>query len=56
MPANIGLLGTYETKEEAVRTWRGEARCRDTEHAIHNQDGTLGERNSYGRDPVEDSG
>jgi hypothetical protein len=50
------LLGTFESKEEAIRAGRGEARRRHTEHVIHNQDGTIGERNSYGEDPADRPG
>ncbi|QXU51860.1 DUF2188 domain-containing protein [Rhodococcus sp. LW-XY12] len=37
------LLGTYPTREEARR--------RKVEHLVHNLDGTIGERNTYGHDP-----
>ena len=49
-------LGTYETKDAATRAGRGEARRRHTEHVIHNQDGTIAERNSYGDDPADRPG
>jgi hypothetical protein len=39
------------TKEEAVSVGRDMARARKVEHLIHNQDGQIGERNSYGNDP-----
>jgi Uncharacterized protein conserved in bacteria (DUF2188) len=45
------LPGTYSTKDEAVSAGRARARSDKTEHVIHNQDGTIGERNSYGNDP-----
>jgi len=45
------LDGTHDTKEEAVSAGRDEARKREVEHVIHNQDGTIGEKNSYGNDP-----
>jgi len=50
------LLGSYATKEQAVAVGRGEARRRHTEHVIHNQDGTIAERNSYGDDPADRAG
>jgi len=50
------LLGSYATKQEAVAVGRGEARRRRTEHVIHEQDGTIGERNSYGADPADRPG
>ena len=46
------LLGTFDTKEEAVEAGREEASRRLTEHVIHNKDGSIGERNSYGGDPA----
>ena len=49
-------LGSYETKDAATRAGRGEARRRHTEHVIHNQDGTIAERNSYGDDPGDRPG
>jgi hypothetical protein len=33
-----------------------EARRRQTEHVIHNQDRSIGERNSYGNDPAHRPG
>ncbi len=45
--------GTHETKEAAVAAGRAEAMRRKTEHVIHNEDGTIGERNSYGGDPAD---
>lgn len=43
--------GTHPTKDEAVEAGREEAKRRQTEHHIHNLDGTIGEKNSYGNDP-----
>ena len=40
----------YANKEEAVAAGRGRAKQDTTEHVIHNQDGKIGERNSYGND------
>jgi hypothetical protein len=51
-----GDLSTYGTKEEAVAAGREEARKRQTEHVIHNADGSIGERNSYGSDPSRSPG
>ncbi len=48
--------GTYPTKEEAVAAGRELARQRSTEHVIHNQDGTISERSSYGGDPADRPG
>lgn len=46
----------YATKEDAVEAGRERARQDATEHVIHNQDGTIGERHSYGGDPVSRPG
>jgi Uncharacterized protein conserved in bacteria (DUF2188) len=48
--------GVHATKEEAVRAGRARAQQDETEHVIHNQDGTVGERSSYGRDPASRPG
>jgi hypothetical protein len=50
------LPGTYETKEAAVAAGREEAIRRKTEHVIHNEDTSIGERNSYGGDPAHRPG
>jgi hypothetical protein len=50
------LPGSYATKEAAVSAGRAESIDRKTEHVIHNQDGTIGERNSYGGDPASRPG
>jgi hypothetical protein len=46
----------YATKEEAVAAGRARAKQDKTEHVIHNQDGEIGERNSYGNDPASRPG
>jgi hypothetical protein len=46
----------FETREDAVDDGRAEARRRETEHVIHNQDGSIAERNSYGKDPISRRG
>jgi hypothetical protein len=45
------LLSTHGDKESAVNAGRDEARRREVEHIVKNLDGTIGEKNSYGRDP-----
>jgi hypothetical protein len=40
--------GFHATKEEAVSVGRAAAQYDKSEHVIHNQDGTISERNSYG--------
>ena len=46
----------FATKAEAVEAGREEARRGQTEHVVHNQDGTIGARNSYGNDSASRSG
>ena len=50
------IVGIYATKEEAVSAGRARARHDQTEHVVHDQDGTIGERNSYGNDPASRPG
>lgn len=45
------LGGTHSTKDEAVAAGRARAQQDETEHVIHNQDGTISERSSYGEGP-----
>ncbi|WP_210651360.1 DUF2188 domain-containing protein [Nocardioides sp. SYSU D00065] len=45
------LDGEYDTRAEAIEAGRDEARDRSVEHIIRRQDGTIGERNTYGHDP-----
>ena len=47
------LPNIFVTKDGAVARGRVEATSRETEHVIHNQDGTIGERHSYGDDPAD---
>lgn len=44
------------TKEEAVAAGRARAMQDKTEHVIHNEDGSISERNSYGSDPASRPG
>jgi Uncharacterized protein conserved in bacteria (DUF2188) len=46
------LLASHATKHVAVAAGRDEAIRRKTEHVIHNEDGSIDERNSYGGDPA----
>jgi hypothetical protein len=50
------LPGVHSTKQVAVAAGRAEAVARNTEHVIHNEDGSIGERNSYGGDPAHRPG
>ena len=45
------ILATFDTRVEAVQAGKEEAREREVEHIVHNLDGTIAERESYGRDP-----
>ena len=45
------VLSRHRTKEVAVATGREIARRLKVEHTIHNEDGEIGEKNSYGNDP-----
>jgi hypothetical protein len=46
-----GHHGPYATKEKAVNAGRRIAVDNRAEHLIHNMDGTIHERNTYGHDP-----
>ncbi len=48
--------GGHDTKEAAVSAGRARAQQDKTEHVIHNQDGVISERNSYGGDPASSAG
>ena len=50
------LPDSFDTKEDAVEAGRTEARRRQTEHVIHNENGSIAERNSYGNDPADRPG
>jgi len=50
------LPGVYEVKADAVEAGRSEAKSRGTEHVVHNTDGSIARRNSYGRDPAHRAG
>src|SRR4051812_24030627 len=44
--------GSYVNKAEAREAGRSRALAVGTGHVIHNQDGTISDRNSYGNDPA----
>ena len=44
------LPGAFVAKADATTVGCREARRRKTEHVIHNRDGTIARRNSYGYD------
>ena len=45
------VVSQHRKKDTAVARGRQEARPRESEHAIHNKDGRIGRKNSYGNDP-----
>jgi hypothetical protein len=49
-------LGKFDTKEMAVAAGRKRAIDRKTEHVIHDMDGSISDRNSYGNDPAHRPG
>ena len=48
--------GKFARKTEAVQAGRERARREKTEHVIHNRDGRISSRNSYGSDPRRSKG
>jgi hypothetical protein len=42
---------SHSTKEEAKKAGRELAQRSQVEHMVHNEDGQIHERNSYGNDP-----
>ncbi|MDC0740955.1 DUF2188 domain-containing protein [Polyangium mundeleinium] len=49
-------VSNHETKQVAQDAGRDIARRNGSEHYIHNKDGTISERNSYGNDPRSSKG
>jgi hypothetical protein len=45
------IRGKHRTKQEAVKAARERARRDKTEHVVHNRDGKISSRSSYGSDP-----
>jgi hypothetical protein len=50
------VVSDHETKEPARQSGREVAIDNKSEHYIHNEDGEIGERNSYGNDPKKSPG
>ena len=46
----------FDTKADAQAAGRATARRERTEHVIHNRDGEIGSRKSYGNDPFPPKG
>jgi hypothetical protein len=51
-----GVTSRHPSKEEAAAAGRVTAVLRKTEHLIHNRDGSIAGRNSYGSDPYPPGG
>jgi hypothetical protein len=50
------VISNHRTQETAAEIGRKEAMRRETEHFIHNREGRIRERNSYGNDPYPPKG
>jgi hypothetical protein len=53
---NSRVSNTASTKAEAQAKGRDMARKAKVEHLIHKEDGSIGQRNSYGNDPRRSKG
>ena len=45
------IVSRHRNKDNAQDRGRDIARDNQSEHTIHRRDGTIGEKNSYGKDP-----
>lgn len=45
------VVSNHKTKANAEKAGRLKAKQLETEHVVHNRDGRIGEKNSYGNDP-----
>ncbi len=50
------VTSSHRLKARAVEAGRELAQERKTEHTIHNLDGSIGQKNSYGNDPRQSKG
>ncbi|NMO21934.1 DUF2188 domain-containing protein [Pyxidicoccus fallax] len=50
------VTSTHRLKERAIEAGRDLAQERKTEHVIHNLDGSIRQKNSYGKDPSQSKG
>ena len=50
------VTSNHRLKDRAVEAGRKLAQARQMEHFIHNADGSIGKRNSYGNDPRQSKG
>ena len=44
----------HGTQDEAIRHGQAQAQNRGVEHVVHNSDGSVAERNTYGDEPLEE--
>jgi hypothetical protein len=54
--SNRRIGQTYKTKADAEAAGRQRAQRDRTEHIVHNTDGKIGRRSSYGKDPYPPQG
>lgn len=50
------VISRHVRKDTAEAAGRKEAKEQKVEHVIHKRDGTIGEKNSYGKDPFPPEG
>lgn len=50
------VISRHKHKEEAIAAGREAAKQLGEEHTIHNENGEIGEKNSYGNDPSPPKG
>ena len=55
-PAGAQPSSTHDTQREAIEQAKSVAKEQRTELFIHRRDGTIRERNTYGRDPYPPKG
>ena len=48
---NGEVVSNHHKKETAVNAGRSIAHSNESEHTIHNRNGQIGQKNSYGNDP-----
>ena len=53
---NGKVTSSHRLKARAIDAGRAQAQERRTEHTIHNADGSIGRKNSYGSDPRSSKG
>ena len=56
LESSTSVLARFDTKVGAVTAGLDSASAAKVEHALHNADGTIGGKHSYGNDPYPPSG